>query len=93
MLDNPTLIDLAPFTRNLKTRRRVCVHLSPRERQVMQLVADGMTLEAIASRLHISLGVVRLYIGQVHRKLNVQSTPCAVGKCVELKLIKISLEG
>ena len=90
MLDNPTLIDLAPFTRNLKARRRI-VHLSPRERQVMQMIADGMTLEAIAVRLHISLGVVRLYIGQVHRKLNVQSTPCAVGKCVELKLIKVTV--
>ena len=91
MLDNPTLIDLAPFTRNLKTRRRVCVHLSPRERQVMQMIADGMTLEAIAVRLRISLGVVRLYIGQVHRKLNVQSTPCAVGKCVELRLVKVTI--
>ena len=91
MLDNPTLIDLAPFTRNLKARRRVCVHLSPRERQVMQMIADGMTLEAIAVRLRISLGVVRLYIGQVHRKLNVQSTPCAVGKCVELRLVKVTV--
>jgi len=90
MLDNPTLIDLTLFTqlrRNKRGRRRINVTLARRERQVMQLIADGVTIDGIARRLRISRGVVKNYVARVHRKLNAQSTPCAVAKCVELRLI------
>ena len=90
MIDNPTLFDLTAFMqlrRNKRARRRVTVHLSPQERRVMQMKADGMTTEGIAHRLCVSVHVVRLYIEKVHRKLDAQSTACAVAKCVALKLI------
>lgn len=91
MLDNPTLLDLTQFTTCLKARHRVTIHLSRREKQVMQLKADGLTLEAIALKLGITVGVVRLYIQSVHKKLNVQCTESAVAKCVKLGVVKVEI--
>ena len=92
MLDNPTLIDLEPLTTHKARAREHRVHLSPRERQIMQYKASGMTTQHIASRLNMSISTVRLRIAEVHRKLQAPSTENAVAKCVALKLIKITME-
>jgi FixJ family two-component response regulator len=47
--------------------------LSPRERQVMELVTTGMMNKQIASRLHLSLVTVKLYRGQVMEKMQADS--------------------
>ncbi len=47
--------------------------LSPRERQVMELVTTGMMNKQIASRLHLSLVTVKLYRGQVMEKMRADS--------------------
>jgi FixJ family two-component response regulator len=47
--------------------------LSPRERQVMELVTTGMTNKEIAATLDLSIVTVKLYRGQVMDKMQAES--------------------
>ena len=48
--------------------------LSPREREVLQLIADGKTNKEIATRLNLSVYTVDSHRGKVMEKLNLHST-------------------
>jgi DNA-binding NarL/FixJ family response regulator len=60
------------FTHNAKTK------LSPRETEVITLLADGQTWKATAAQLGISIRTVQAYVVNIRRKLNVPNTPAAV---------------
>lgn len=47
--------------------------LSDRERQVMQLVCRGFTNKAIADRLGVAEGTVKLHVHHIYKKLGVRS--------------------
>jgi DNA-binding NarL/FixJ family response regulator len=47
--------------------------LSPREREVLRLLADGLRAEAIAEHFFVSLTTVRSQIRSIHAKLEVSS--------------------
>jgi DNA-binding NarL/FixJ family response regulator len=48
--------------------------LSPRERQVVQLVAEGKSTKQIAELLHISVKTVEFHRGRVMDKLDIHDT-------------------
>ena len=50
-------------------------HLSPREREVLALVAEGLSNQAIASRLFIAERTVETHITQVLLKLGIDERP------------------
>ena len=52
--------------------------LSPRERQVLQLVADGFENKQIVTELSLSEGTVKTYLSGIFRKLDVASRAEAV---------------
>ena len=54
--------------------------LTPREREVVVLVAEGMTNAEIARRLWISPGTVRRHLENVFRKLEVHTRTAAVAR-------------
>ena len=45
--------------------------LSPREREIVAMIADGMRNKEIASKLSISEGTVKTHLHTIYRKLNV----------------------
>jgi NarL family two-component system response regulator LiaR len=47
--------------------------LTPREREVLQLIADGKTNQEIANELQISLGTVKKHITNIFDKLHLRS--------------------
>ena len=47
------------------------MHLGPRERQVLQLIAEGHTSTQIAEHLHIAAGTVDVHRRNLMRKLNI----------------------
>ena len=52
--------------------------LSPRQRQVLALIADGHSHEAISGELGISVGVSRKYAAQTYRRLGARNAAQAV---------------
>ena len=49
--------------------------LTPREREVLQLMAEGRTNSAIAATLHISTGSAEKHIASIFAKLALDSVP------------------
>lgn len=66
---------LRPLLLNRARKQRV---LSDREREVLGLLAEGLTGEAIAGRLHIAPETVRTHIRNVMRKLGAHTRAQAV---------------
>ncbi|HXM39251.1 MAG TPA: response regulator transcription factor, partial [Gemmatimonadales bacterium] len=48
--------------------------LTPRERQVLQLVGEGSTTKQIAQLLHISVKTAEFHRGRIMKKLNIHDT-------------------
>jgi len=61
--------------------------LTPRERQVLQKVADGRSNEQIAHELHISVHTVRRHFQNLMRKLGIHSKAEAVALAFRRRLI------
>jgi LuxR family transcriptional regulator, maltose regulon positive regulatory protein len=61
--------------------------LSGREREVIRLVAEGLSNQEIAGRLVISLPTVKTHIGNIFNKLGVTSRTQAIARAEALKLI------
>jgi DNA-binding NarL/FixJ family response regulator len=67
--------------------RPPAVELTPRERQVLQLMAEGLSNKAIALRLEISDHTVKFHINAIMSKLNAQSRTEAVVQATRLGLL------
>lgn len=63
--------------------------LSLREREVLQLVAEGKTSADIARKLHLSPKTVDTYRSRLMQKLNVRDLPSLIKFCIQYGLITI----
>ena len=59
-------------------RQTASVTLTPREREILALVADGLTNAEIAARLHIGRATVKTHLMHVFEKLGVNDRTAAV---------------
>ena len=66
---------------------RVKLGLSKREMEVLQLMADGLSNEEIATRLFVSLNTIKTHSSKVFEKLEVRRRTHAVDKARKLQLI------
>lgn len=64
--------------------------LSPREREILQLTAHGLTSDEVAARFGISERVVRGYLQACRNKLNAQNSTHAVARAVKLGLVAVN---
>jgi len=62
--------------------------LTPREMEVLQLIAAGDSNQAIAGKLVITLSAVKKHTGNIFHKLNVNSRTQAVARARQLGLIE-----
>lgn len=62
--------------------------LTPRERQALELLGEGLSARRIAGRLGIREGTVNTHIGNVYRKLGVKNRVDAVREAMRLHFIK-----
>ena len=58
--------------------------LAPRERQVLELLAQGHLYKEIAEQLHLSVPTVNCYIRSIYEKLQVHSCAQAVAKFLQV---------
>ncbi|MGQ9816284.1 MAG: response regulator transcription factor, partial [Candidatus Roseilinea sp.] len=61
--------------------------LSEREREVLRLLAAGLTYAEIAERLLISVNTVRFHVKEIYSKLGVNRQAQAVARAQELGLL------
>lgn len=66
--------------------------LTPREREVLQLIAEGHTNNAIAEMLSISVKTVEKHRANLMAKLDVHDLPTLIRKAIEYKLIFMEQE-
>ncbi|HEY3709903.1 MAG TPA: response regulator transcription factor [Amycolatopsis sp.] len=62
--------------------------LTRREIEVLTLVADGLSNQALARRLHLTEGTVKSHLARVYSKLGVDSRTAAVAAATGLGLIR-----
>jgi DNA-binding NarL/FixJ family response regulator len=62
--------------------------LSPREREVVQLIAEGCTSKEIAARLHISEKTVEAHRGNILRRLGLHSAVDLVRYAIRNRIIE-----
>jgi DNA-binding CsgD family transcriptional regulator len=62
--------------------------LTPREREVLVLVARGLTTAKIAERLGLSYPTVRTHLEHIREKLGVGTRAQAVARALALRLIE-----
>ena len=63
--------------------------LSDRELEVLQLIADGLSRQEIATRLVLSLNTVKTHARNIYSKLGVNNQMQAVGKARVLGLLEM----
>jgi DNA-binding NarL/FixJ family response regulator len=78
---------------NGKAGRTPQVNLSPREREILTLLADGQTQTQIASELYLSPKTVSTHIQHLLSKLGVHSRAQAVAAAFKLGLVAPEVEG
>ena len=61
-------------------------HLSPREKEVLSLLVDGLSYKMIAGKLNITYDTVRAHMKKIYEKLHVTSMTEAVAKAINKKL-------
>ncbi len=84
-LISPTMI--ARLVSRGKDREHIRVSLSPREREVLQLLADGVATRQIAQRLGIGYSTVRTHVRSISGKLGTRSMVNTVVTARELELV------
>jgi len=62
--------------------------LSKRELEVLQLIADGLSNQDIASRLYLSLNTVKWHVKNIYGKLGVENRVASVSRARLLKLVR-----
>jgi len=67
--------------------------LSPREREIMHLMAEGMTADAIGAKITVSVETVRTHVRNVIRKLQARNRVHAIALALERGEIALSEDG
>ena len=62
--------------------------LSPREREVLELIADGLSAPEIAKRLHVSPATVKTHLQTLYEKLQVSDRAAAVASAMRNGLLE-----
>ena len=83
-VDEPMRVDLK---RTEADQSELVEPLSERELEVLQLIAEGLTNQEIATRLFLSLNTVKTHTRNIYGKLNVHRRTQAIARSKELGLL------
>jgi len=75
--------ELAALLRHTRERSRLRSTLSPREQEVLALIAQGLSTKQMASRLGISPRTVESHISRAYKKLSVRTRVQAVARAAQ----------
>jgi RNA polymerase sigma factor (sigma-70 family) len=88
-LERRAQVQLGEFARKARETARALARLTPRERQVLALLAEGLSTRQIAKRLGLSDRTVESHIGNVYQKLDVRTRVQALYRAAGLGLVDL----
>lgn len=62
--------------------------LSPRELEIVRMIADGLSVPQIAARLHLAPTTVRTHVQNLYEKLGVSDRAAAVAEAMRRRLLE-----
>ncbi|HET6741649.1 MAG TPA: response regulator transcription factor [Kribbella sp.] len=68
-----------------------CATLSPRELEVLSLLATGMSVPAIAATMFVSLSTAKTYVSRLYEKLGATNRANAIMTAMRLRLLQSEL--
>jgi DNA-binding NarL/FixJ family response regulator len=78
---------LQQIPQHIKPEQAPDYHLTPREKEVLACIVEGLSYKMIADRLHISYETVRSHIKKIYEKLHVASLTEAVAKAINQRIV------
>jgi DNA-binding NarL/FixJ family response regulator len=80
---------LGEFVRNARESARAIATLTPREREVLSLIAEGYSTRQIATRLKLSERTAETHIGNIYSKLGVRTRVQALYRAAGMGLVEL----
>jgi DNA-binding NarL/FixJ family response regulator len=88
-LHDGAITALGELARRARESADVLAGLSKRERQVLEMVSEGLTVGQVATRLSISPRTVETHVAKLYRKLGVRTRLQAVSRAAALGLVDL----
>jgi DNA-binding NarL/FixJ family response regulator len=88
-LEQAAVMELGRFARQAREGSAVDAALTERERQILELLADGFTMQQIGRRLGISPRTVETHVAKLYRKLGVSTRVQAIARAASLGLVEL----
>jgi len=88
-LEKEAMGALGRMARSAREGADVEAGLTPRERQVLGLLCEGLTIAQIATRLSISPRTVETHVAKLYRKLGVRTRVQAISRAATLGLVDL----
>ncbi len=89
LLDDVAVEELGRRVRVARDRARFTGRLTPREREVLSYLSEGLTLRQIGRRVGLSHRTVETHVGKLYRKLDVRTRVQAVARAANLGLLRV----
>jgi two-component system, NarL family, response regulator DevR len=88
-LEQAAVMELGRFARQAREGSEVDATLTHREREILALLSEGLTMQQIGRRLTISPRTVETHVAKLYRKLSVRTRVQAVARAASLGLIEL----
>src|SRR5262245_41142663 len=88
-LEEAAVLELGRFARQARESSEVVGSLTPREREILELLAEGFTMQQIGRRLSISPRTVETHVAKLYRKLGVRTRVQAIARAAALGVIEL----
>jgi two-component system response regulator NreC len=88
-LEQAAVMELGRFARQAREGSEVDASLTDREREILGLLSEGLTMQQIGRRLSISPRTVETHVAKLYRKLSVRTRVQAVARAASLGLIEL----
>jgi DNA-binding NarL/FixJ family response regulator len=88
-LEQTAVLELGRFARQARESSEVVGSLTSREREILELLADGLTMQQIGRRLSISPRTVETHVAKLYRKLGVRTRVQAIARAASLGVIEL----
>lgn len=89
VVEKVAVAELGRFARQAREGSEIAASLSPREREIIGLLAEGLTMRQIGRRLGISPRTAETHATKLYRKLSVRTRMQAIAKAAQLGLIDL----